>query len=243
MSALRKLDWAGGRKIPIFIREILQGATALHAGMAPGANAATRYLAALGLWPDGHEDERVALCANRLFFHPHLAYWAGKGSFPALIALCSGVDDPSHGVQCSFLDEAAPALAPVRAPKLYFGAYDHMLLPLTFGASGRPLRARDGGSGLPESVALTRSVETGLFVALRNPDVRVFVAPTKACVLSFPVEWPEVASVEVISHARFDGAGGPDFKDLQPRLGAKLSCVSMFRPCDSLDAIVHGSYS
>jgi hypothetical protein len=155
-------------------------------------NAATVYLASLGLWPT-----MAALTKGRLFFHPHLRYWAAKqGSYPALIGLATSFDGDLRAIQCTFLDEGGGGLANVRAPRLYFGQAASMILPLAYGDSGKALC--DLSPGTKETVVITQSIETGLRVAQKMPWARICVALSKANLRSFPVELPQISALEIV---------------------------------------------
>jgi len=93
-------------------------------------------------------------------------------SWPAMVAAIVGPDGRHAATHCLWLAEDAGGIsrkAPLRDQKMTLGSYAGGYIPLTRGASGKPLaHAPDG-----ETVAIGEGIETCLSVAIASPELRV----------------------------------------------------------------------
>jgi phage/plasmid primase-like uncharacterized protein len=100
-------------------------------------------------------------------------------TWPAMLGAIVGADGRHVATHRTWLAPAPDGVwrkAPLRDPKMTLGGYVGGCIPLSRGASGKPLAKAAAG----ESVAIAEGIETALSVAIGCPELRVLSAVSLA---------------------------------------------------------------
>lgn len=163
---------------------------------------AEAYLAARGI-----SIEALPHLPRALRFDPECYCSEAGARLPAMVAAIVTAEGKHLGTHRTWLargDDGVWRKAPLRDPKKTLGGYRGGFIPLSRGASGRPLRRAPRG----ETVAIAEGIETALSVAVACPELRVLAAVSLPNMARLAL--PETVSEVILCADRDTGNAGAE---------------------------------